>query len=249
SWLSARPRKSRTSPDRAPERSSPAPSAEPALPQPAPSRCRAISIHRQRPPIIGRGPLSYPSLAEAADDTAHEIVLEAVESRPELAEAQCVDQSDDGDPDGHGPQDGLVRAVEAELLEALAQWSEGRPGSLGRRTEPRLLPHGSGSGGTVSGLCDQLHESDHGTRARHDGLLPRRLIVGHRRAVDQRPAIREPPRPVEHGQREARHAPFLLQCGIDIIGHPIDRKSTRLNSSHVSISYAVFCLKNKRKRR
>src|SRR5699024_11491365 len=26
----------------------------------------------------------------------------------------------------------------------------------------------------------------------------------------------------------------------------VDRKSTRLNSSHVSISYAVFCLKNKR---
>src|SRR5689334_23592578 len=28
-----------------------------------------------------------------------------------------------------------------------------------------------------------------------------------------------------------------------------DRKSTRLNSSHSSISYAVFCLKKKRKRR
>src|SRR5699024_12449233 len=27
--------------------------------------------------------------------------------------------------------------------------------------------------------------------------------------------------------------------------HPQDRKSTRLNSSHVSISYAVFCLKKK----
>src|SRR6266496_2143645 len=27
-----------------------------------------------------------------------------------------------------------------------------------------------------------------------------------------------------------------------------DRKSTRLNSSHVEISYAVFCLKNKRQR-
>src|SRR5699024_12263396 len=26
---------------------------------------------------------------------------------------------------------------------------------------------------------------------------------------------------------------------------PVDRKSTRLNSSHVSISYAVFCLKKK----
>src|SRR5207249_8168389 len=28
----------------------------------------------------------------------------------------------------------------------------------------------------------------------------------------------------------------------------LDRKSTRLNSSHVSISYAVFCLKKKTKR-
>src|SRR5437868_14272454 len=28
---------------------------------------------------------------------------------------------------------------------------------------------------------------------------------------------------------------------------PTDRKSTRLNSSHVSISYAVFCLKKKKK--
>src|SRR5207249_5281209 len=28
--------------------------------------------------------------------------------------------------------------------------------------------------------------------------------------------------------------------------HQADRKSTRLNSSHVSISYAVFCLKKKK---
>src|SRR5437868_12445788 len=33
-------------------------------------------------------------------------------------------------------------------------------------------------------------------------------------------------------------------------GEPaIDRKSTRLNSSHVSISYAVFCLKKKKKKK
>src|SRR5438477_12950408 len=32
--------------------------------------------------------------------------------------------------------------------------------------------------------------------------------------------------------------------------HPIvDRKSTRLNSSHMSISYAVFCLKKKKKKK
>src|SRR5437667_7587125 len=30
-------------------------------------------------------------------------------------------------------------------------------------------------------------------------------------------------------------------------GGPEDRKSTRLNSSHITISYAVFCLKKKRK--
>src|SRR5438445_12603984 len=29
--------------------------------------------------------------------------------------------------------------------------------------------------------------------------------------------------------------------------HPLDRKSTRLNSSHANISYAVFCLKKKKK--
>src|SRR5439155_16408595 len=29
----------------------------------------------------------------------------------------------------------------------------------------------------------------------------------------------------------------------------LDRKSTRLNSSHVAISYAVFCLKKKKKER
>src|SRR5688572_31615529 len=30
---------------------------------------------------------------------------------------------------------------------------------------------------------------------------------------------------------------------------PLDRKSTRLNSSHSQISYAVFCLKKKKKQR
>src|SRR5438067_8067648 len=32
------------------------------------------------------------------------------------------------------------------------------------------------------------------------------------------------------------------------LGQVEDRKSTRLNSSHVSISYAVFCLKKKKKK-
>src|SRR6266496_6021825 len=36
---------------------------------------------------------------------------------------------------------------------------------------------------------------------------------------------------------------FLMDNGLV---HRIDRKSTRLNSSHVEISYAVFCLKKKK---
>src|SRR5690349_23859913 len=34
---------------------------------------------------------------------------------------------------------------------------------------------------------------------------------------------------------------------MNVDGTGLDRKSTRLNSSHVEISYAVFCLKKKKK--
>src|SRR6516225_12341616 len=43
------------------------------------------------------------------------------------------------------------------------------------------------------------------------------------------------------GMRRHHHHPFRQQ-------HRLDRKSTRLNSSHMSISYAVFCLKKKNTR-
>src|SRR5256885_6720811 len=33
-----------------------------------------------------------------------------------------------------------------------------------------------------------------------------------------------------------------------LLGRTLDRKSTRLNSSHLVISYAVFCLKKKKKK-
>src|SRR2546426_4759834 len=35
--------------------------------------------------------------------------------------------------------------------------------------------------------------------------------------------------------------------GVALLIHVLDRKSTRLNSSHLVISYAVFCLKKKKK--
>src|SRR3712207_8483591 len=33
--------------------------------------------------------------------------------------------------------------------------------------------------------------------------------------------------------------------GLRVVASTVDRKSTRLNSSHANISYAVFCLKKK----
>src|SRR5690242_20835802 len=42
---------------------------------------------------------------------------------------------------------------------------------------------------------------------------------------------------------------LYLGDGHAAMGDGEDRKSTRLNSSHMSISYAVFCLKKKKKKK
>src|SRR5436305_11157133 len=42
------------------------------------------------------------------------------------------------------------------------------------------------------------------------------------------------------------HTPRSIRRSLDFIEAGVDRKSTRLNSSHVRISYAVFCLKKKK---
>src|SRR5438128_12579346 len=48
------------------------------------------------------------------------------------------------------------------------------------------------------------------------------------------------------GALRRRRRPSPAPARLDA-AHPRDRKSTRLNSSHGSISYAVFCLKKKKK--
>src|SRR5690242_20972754 len=65
----------------------------------------------------------------------------------------------------------------------------------------------------------------------HQQLVARHLRV--RRVVAQGPD--------EQGRHPQDH-------GGEAIGGAGDRKSTRLNSSHMSISYAVFCLKKKKKK-
>src|SRR3712207_7067439 len=43
-------------------------------------------------------------------------------------------------------------------------------------------------------------------------------------------------------------AGWLLAVVADVVLSGVDRKSTRLNSSHANISYAVFCLKKKKRK-
>src|SRR5476649_2962114 len=52
-----------------------------------------------------------------------------------------------------------------------------------------------------------------------------------------------------HRRRLPRPAPVPPRFHARVSGHrERDRKSTRLNSSHTVISYAVFCLKKKKKK-
>src|SRR5437870_10571194 len=64
------------------------------------------------------------------------------------------------------------------------------------------------------------------------------------------------PRPDQtHGARcvvEHRRMPIAIRAEAvpeHESGDSVDRKSTRLNSSHVAISYAVFCLKKKKNKK
>src|SRR3712207_8177542 len=62
--------------------------------------------------------------------------------------------------------------------------------------------------------------------------------------VDRQHVRPAPQRPAEGGDVDRLvHDPRLRARGGRVPGR--DRKSTRLNSSHANISYAVFCLKKK----
>src|SRR5690606_40584437 len=91
---------------------------------------------------------------------------------------------------------------------------------------------------------------------------PSRLHRPHRRAervqLHHGPGCGEPftrpgswrqPRHPGSAHRMPGHRQPAGTCHRDPLARPggLDRKSTRLNSSHVKISYAVFCLKKKKK--
>src|SRR5690606_21409299 len=101
---------------------------------------------------------------------------------------------------------------------------------------PLVLLHGWAMHGgvfapLVERLCDrfQLHLVD---------------LPGHGRSRDSA-VVLEPDAVVDAVAQRVPEAPWLGWS----LGGMLDRKSTRLNSSHVKISYAVFCLKKKKQTR
>src|SRR5699024_12535660 len=75
---------------------------------------------------------------------------------------------------------------------------------------------------------------------RSSDLRLRLRATAHRRRLA---LLRVPPRP----HRCLVHRAGWRENETSVRTRREDRKSTRLNSSHVSISYAVFCLKKKKK--
>src|SRR2546426_6130128 len=80
-------------------------------------------------------------------------------------------------------------------------------------------------------------------------VYPRKIFRDHRAARRPSPAAAQRElrlaRRVSERDCGARHC--WRASGIATGGLLRDRKSTRLNSSHLVISYAVFCLKKKKK--
>src|SRR5690606_40396386 len=72
------------------------------------------------------------------------------------------------------------------------------------------------------------------------------VLMSYQRPADARPVVAFPGRHTWSAQKQ-RHTNALLVEEAFVPDAVIaqDRKSTRLNSSHVKISYAVFCLKQK----
>src|SRR5205085_12176868 len=90
------------------------------------------------------------------------------------------------------------------------------------------------------------------TLSLHDAL-PICRQTNRDRVVPATPSRPPPPAPRRHdlvagraASRSRRHSRNPIRQIYDRSGRR-DRKSTRLNSSHSQISYAVFCLKKKKK--
>src|SRR5690606_33150940 len=113
-----------------------------------------------------------------------------------------------------------------------------------------LLGHWGGVGRHVDRLLQHMQRvaaGDLSYRAALDGPAEvASLAAGLNRMLD---AIAEANRELDAHRRAETQLLARIKDNEKMVAiGSIDRKSTRLNSSHVKISYAVFCLKKKNKK-
>src|SRR5947208_9763101 len=138
------------------------------------------------------------------------------------------------------------------------------------RMQCRKCPSGSGKGGNPRRTCSKNLDrpNEWPSRALERHPLDEPGQIRPRFAVRARDRLQG--RRILHVRGDALHDPFLERGDVFALKeHPdryaippfegllqrlrrllleLDRKSTRLNSSHQIISYAVFCLKKKKKK-
>src|SRR2546430_981368 len=126
-------------------------------------------------------------------------------------------------------------------LRAEAGWRDQGEG----RDPPRVPGRGGGRGGAAQRVTDQVgalgadrvQYPEDGAGQRAD--RPVADVLGRRAVPGQVERVHAVPR----GHRLLQEQPGVAVAAVAVE----DRKSTRLNSSHSQISYAVFCLKKKKK--
>src|SRR5690348_17984567 len=76
-------------------------------------------------------------------------------------------------------------------------------------------------------------------------LFPYTTLFRSRHARDRGDVVANARRRIAIGDEDGANRAIVIE-ELGDVGRRRDRKSTRLNSSHPSISYAVFCLKKKK---
>src|SRR5690625_4080681 len=136
-----------------------------------------------------------------------------------------------GPGDGQGRQGGQVVLLNEDVPGLETEPAASTVGAgLGAEIAGQLFPHGLGIGLPIAAL--------HVGQNALEGMLAAKDIPA---VIDVAEVDLLALAAMEH---------HLLVLGSELLegGLHVDRKSTRLNSSHVAISYAVFCLKKKRRK-
>src|SRR5579875_3817786 len=120
------------------------------------------------------------------------------------------------------------------------------------------MPHPYRTGGRTLFLCLLLACASSAFAAQHTPLSPYEKAQRMREALEGRPEQQRTRRDYErvlnayrsiyHSDPASPKADASISAVAELLAEQGDRKSTRLNSSHTVISYAVFCLKKKKKK-